>query len=421
MSVPAEHTVGCASTRAVPEMTSRGSMTANWPHPTSSTPGSAARARPEGGHLYQINLFRVCSFASVILIHVLSGAMLLPSVPAHAVQMLLHFTREAFFALTGFVLTYQALRRPLPARQFWRKRLPWVAVPYLVWSIVYWARFTWGIWPQTTAEDALEGLLRGLVTGGHWYHLYFLLVTLQMYLVFPALLRLLRVTAGRHAWLLAASIAVQLLLATLATYAPHTGLGMGLLGEHGDVTLPAYQLYTLVGMLAACHFDAFHAWVRRHGRLVLAALVGTVLLAQACYWTVLAQGMAPLRASTVFQPWLVPYFLAVLAALYALGSWWSTHRRPHGWASHVINYASDRSFGIFLAHPLVLDGLLTPFRTLAEAIGPLASLILLYLATIAGTVLLTELLRHLPGSRAITGRARLPWPQPAQTGHIQAP
>ncbi|MHA6803681.1 acyltransferase [Salinifilum ghardaiensis] len=367
--------------------------------------------------MYQINLFRVLSFASVILIHVLSGAALLPSMPSHAVQMLLHFTREAFFALTGFVLTYQALRRPLPARQFWRKRFPWVAAPYLTWSVVYWIRFTWGAWPQTTLEDALDGLLLGLVTGGHWYHLYFLLVTLQMYLVFPALLRLVRATAGQHRWLLAASIAAQLALAGLASYAPRTGLWTPVLDEHIDVMLPAYQLYALVGMLTAWHFDAIHAWVRRHGRIVLAALAGTALLAQACYWTVVAHGMSPLRAGTVFQPWLVPYFLTVLATLYAVGSWWAAHRRPGDRASRVITYASERSFGIFLAHPLVLDALLAPFRALAATIGPLASLALLYLATIAGTALLTELLRHLPGSRALTGRARLPWPPLPQFGH----
>ena len=40
--------------------------------------------------------------------------------------------------------------------------------------------------------------LVALVTGTASYHLYFLLVSMQLYLVFPLLRRLLRATAGRH-------------------------------------------------------------------------------------------------------------------------------------------------------------------------------------------------------------------------------
>ncbi|GAB2731999.1 acyltransferase [Salinifilum aidingensis] len=373
-----------------------------------SAGAASAGSGKSGGHgyLYQIDLFRLLTFAAVILVHTLSAVAMLPLWPGQLAQTLLHFTREAFFALTGFVLTYQALRRPLPAATFWRKRFPLVAGPYVVWTVVYWFVATWPVRDEVTFGEAVfGGLLPGVVTGSGWYHLYFLLVTLQVYLVFPALVGLLRATAGGHRWVLLISLAAQVGVAWCVIAAPFARW----LWDNVDVTVLGYQFYTVLGAVAAMHFDAWHAWVRRHGLWFGVAFLAALAWAIGSYSAVVARGESPVLASNVFQPFAIPYFVAVIAALYAVGAWWAARRRPGGAASRVVDYASDRSFGIFLAHPLVLVVLVFPARALAGVIGVVPATALLYLATVLGTVVLADVLRRLPGSKVLTGRPRVPW------------
>src|ERR1700712_1588679 len=88
-------------------------------------------------HLHEVDLCRLLTFACVIGVHVLSAATTLDDVPSDGGQLLLHFTREAFFTLTGFVLTFQALRRPQRPLPFWGRRIPLVLTPYLTWTVLY--------------------------------------------------------------------------------------------------------------------------------------------------------------------------------------------------------------------------------------------------------------------------------------------
>src|SRR5205823_1735076 len=103
---------------------------------------------------------------------------------------------------TAFVLTYSYRDREPRWPAFWRRRYLLIGVPYLVWSTIYFLAHGNGLRPGL--------LMRQLVTGTAEYHLYFLLVSMQLYLVFPLLRWLLRAAAGRHRLLLAGAVAYQI-------------------------------------------------------------------------------------------------------------------------------------------------------------------------------------------------------------------
>ncbi len=64
-----------------------------------------------------------------------------------------------------------------------------------------------------------------MALGTAWYHLYFLLVSMQIYLVFPLILWLVRKTAGHHGVLLAISAVIQLALTSWLMYGgAHVGV-----------------------------------------------------------------------------------------------------------------------------------------------------------------------------------------------------
>jgi peptidoglycan/LPS O-acetylase OafA/YrhL len=377
------------------------------PTKTAATETAAAdTAAPAKRYLHQIDLFRLLTFACVILVHVVSGTNAQQSVPSNALQELLHFTREAFFALTGFVLVYQYGRRKLTVSTFWLRRFQLVGIPYVVWSVFFWG-YALSTGPHESASTAVGHLLLELVEGTAWYHLYFLLVTMQVYLLFPLLMKLLRATEGHHRWLLLASGAVQLCVVYLITYPPVNGPVTGEVYARLFATIVPYQFYTVLGAVAAFHFQAVHSWVRRHGRLIGVGFVVVGIATLGAYFLNIHLGTSPLAASSVFEPYMMPWFLAIITGMYALGSRWAARRTDHQRFAKVIRYASDRSFGIFLVHPLGLVIMDNTVAALRASVGQPWTTILVYLGTVTITVAIVEVLRRVPGSLALTGRPML--------------
>jgi len=359
-------------------------------------------------HLHYVDLVRVLTVGLVIGTHVLALTPVEPTVLFGALTIAFHVSREVFFLLTAFVLVYSTGRRQVRWPRFWRKRYLFVVVPYVTWTVLYF--FANG------GPFLGESFLTELLTGTARYHLYFLLVSMQIYLVFPLIRTLLRVTGKHHGVLVVASLGFQLVF-SLAVQRQWTAGPLSGWLRVPDPFLPSYLGYILIGAVAAWHRDQLIGWTRYYARqvltgcvLVLAAAIG-IYLAQ-----VYAGGQPPLTASVVFQPAVTLASFAVAWAFLTLGLLWQESGRR---GERVVRATSDASFGIYLLHPLVLQGVLlaateTGLLTLTPvvpnpvmlAVMILAFVPLLYL--ISG--LLTAAIRRTPVSLALTGRA---WSRPA--------
>ncbi|HWD06693.1 MAG TPA: acyltransferase [Amycolatopsis sp.] len=353
-------------------------------------------------HLRQLDGYRLMTFLLVIFVHVLGATTFPQDIPSDALETLLHLTREAFFALTAFVLMYGHRDRPLRTGTFWRKRVPLVAVPYVVWSVIYWG------YSMVTAGQpvgSMTGQLRALVIeiadGTAWYHLYFLLVTLQVYLLFPLLIKLAAVIR-RHPWLvLSASGALQLAVTTVMSYPPD-GVEYSTVSRFFTTLLP-YQFYSVLGAVAAVHFETVHAWLVGHARTVVAAVVATLVVAEVGYFLSVHNGEWPELASDAYRPYVIPWCIAAIAGLYLAGTRWAASGR----GSRVMSWAVDRSFAIFLAHPLALALLAPLIAYVGDGAGAPWTTVVVFPATLVLTLLIVEVLRRLPWSKALTGRAPL--------------
>src|ERR1700729_4348149 len=157
----------------------------------------AALPGVRGGYISQFDSFRVIACCAVVLQHSLLWNVQSGNTTAWAFVMLLHFSRTAFFFLAAFLLTYSQITRPRSTRGFWRRRYVQMGVPFLAWTGIYWV-FTMasgGSWDQ-----AWPLLWKDVVYG--YYQLYFVVVLLLLYLVFPLVLRVLRATS-HHAAIMA--------------------------------------------------------------------------------------------------------------------------------------------------------------------------------------------------------------------------
>ncbi len=203
---------------------------------TSTTADSGTT--PRRPYVHAVDVVRLITFVCVVGVHAVSMAMNPEDVTTGAAVSLLHFTRGAFFILSAFVLTYAQADRRLDVRRFWPRRFLYVGVPYLVWSVVYW----WIAVDGVPRLDDVRQLGIEVLTGTANYHLYFLLVSLQLYLLVPLLLWVVRRTRGHHGVLLAVSGLVELALLALTHY-PAWPAGWTTLQANVLVLSPVYQFY----------------------------------------------------------------------------------------------------------------------------------------------------------------------------------
>lgn len=144
-----------------------------------------------------LDLQRGVSILAVILIHVTSYPVaFLPEksllYPFYfIINNAAHFAVPSFLFLSALVLFYQYDGRQLKWLDFYWKRLKRIIIPYLFWSLFYTAYVSY-----VQKASILEGVYRffkGLLVGGSYDHLYFMIIIAQFYLVFPLLSILFRI------------------------------------------------------------------------------------------------------------------------------------------------------------------------------------------------------------------------------------
>jgi len=365
------------------------------PHPMAESRGRR--------HLYEVDIVRLLTFVCVVGVHAVSGSMDPDNVASGAFVSLLHFTRGTFFLLSAFVLTYALGSKPVEVRRFWPRRFLYVGVPYVVWTVIYW----WIALGRLPGVDDLGQLGHELLTGTGNYHLYFLLVSLQLYLLFPLLVWLVRRTRGHHRALFLVSGALELVLLALTHYATWPG-SWATVQANALVLAPTYQFYFVAGALAAVHHDRFHAWVVRRPRAVVGALVVTAALHVGVYLVQLPSSGSVARAYDPLQPSVVPWTVAVTLGLYAVGIVYARSRRPGTRLATFVDQASVASFGVFLVHPLFLNTLLGRWLSWGySSLDPTLSGVLAWAGTLVLSYAFAALVIRTPLALPLAGRKRL--------------
>lgn len=333
------------------------------------------------------------------------------SVSSGAVLLLLHVSRLGFFFVSSCMLTYTYADlswRGLP-RFYWRRFLS-VGVPYACWTVIYFffllpTRHYHGVGP------ALKSLAMMAETG--YYQLYFLLVIMQFYVVFPLVLLVLRWTRGRHGLVLAVAGLAQLALAVLT----HWGLLPRLMLRYGQVDGLSYLFYLIGGCVVAFHLEAADAWVRRHARLVVTLTAVAAVAAEGVYFlahygvtSVLGAGSDP------FQPSVIPFNIGAIACVYLAGVALVRPGRSR-FTRAVVRSGSDNAYGIYLTHMLFITVLLwLGWKNLSPVIPwPLLCLLTVVIVVSCGAML-TALLARTPLAVPLTGRRRVPWKKPGRRG-----
>jgi peptidoglycan/LPS O-acetylase OafA/YrhL len=317
---------------------------------------------------------------------------------------LLHVTREAFLFVSACMLTYSVRDQPgIDHRTFWRRRVGLVAVPYVCWTVVYFL-LTIGSAPGTVGGDTLHLLY---LVGTGYYQLYYLLVLLEFYALFPLCLILVRRTAGHHGILVLASGLAQVALVS----AMHWGVAPAwVTGYWATREVTSYQFYLIAGMVMALHLDEFHHWLCTHVWQIVAATVVAAATAEAWYYLSVDHVFSWLGSSAdPFQPIVIPFNLGAIACIYLAGVALVGRRRSPR-TRRAVHSGSDNSYGVYLAQLLFITVLgWLGWRQLDDVLPwPLVS-VLTVAVVFTACIGLTELLARTPWAKPLTGRSRVPW------------
>src|SRR2546421_6399164 len=322
------------------------------------------QARP---YIYELDLMRPVTAVTVVAVHVLSGTAMLNHTQAglqvqNGIITSVHFTRDVFMFITALALTYVYFGKSFSGKRFWAKRSMGVLLPYCIWSIAY----TWVNTSQHSPAAFAKLALFNILTANASYQLYYILLTLQLYLVLPLFLLFLK-HIKHHPWrALGISFALQVLL----MYVDYRYLQQGTLASSGvwqvvaayqDRFLLTYQFYFILGGLAALYLKQARAFVLSYGKWIVSGFV----LALAALWVhfllqvdVYHESLG--YATSVLQPIMEFYSPTVILLLGFLACRWAKQRNQQGLPKgyRFWHMLSDASFGIYLVHVFILTALL---------------------------------------------------------------
>jgi peptidoglycan/LPS O-acetylase OafA/YrhL len=239
-----------------------------------------------------------------------------------------------------------------------------------------------------------------------YFQLYFLLVIMQFYLVFPLVLLLLRRTRGHHGAVMAVALLAQVAIAI----GMHWNLLPRTMVRFGQQDALSYLLYLVGGCVVAFHLDQVHAWVCAHARLIAALTVAAALAAEGVYFLAAYGVTTALGAgSDPFQPSLIPFNIGAVTCGYLAGVALVRPGRSRR-VQAMVRAGSDNAYGIYLSHLLFLIALTWAGWGKLSSVIPwpvlcLVTVVMVFTASMA----LTGILARTPLAVPLTGRARVPW------------
>jgi len=374
--------------------------------------GQREQTRP---YIYELDLMRPVTAVTVVAVHVLAFTQSLNHTTTglqvqNGIITSVHFTRDVFMFITALALTYVYFGRPFSGKRFWAKRSIGVLVPYCIWSIAY----TWVNTSQHSPAAFAKLALLNILTGNASYQLYYILLTLQLYLVLPLFLLFLK-HIKQHPWrALSISFALQVFL----MYADYRYLQQGTLASSGvwqvveafqGSFLLTYQFYFILGGLAALFLQQERAFVLRYGKWI----VGGFVLALVALWVhfllqvdVYHESLA--YATSVLQPMMTFYSPVVIILLGFLACRWAsrTDRQGHPKGYRFWHTLSDASFGIYLVHVFILTALLQWVVPLMPEAWPVALRVFFtWFLTAGGAAAISILLMKTPVLSHLVGRS----------------
>lgn len=348
-------------------------------------------------HLQEFDLLRALATFTVIAIHI-TAAYVLISPLGYIGNQLARFAVPLFIILSGFLLYNADLNgNGFKIGDFYRRRFDRILWPYILWTCFY--VFLGGMIGGNPGL-AIKQLPVHLLWGTGSYHLYFLVIMIQLYLLYP----LFRMTLQKKPAILIAGSFLLTLLAQIFLY----------LIMLGKISIdPAYNSFNLVFFPVWLFYFVLGMWAAQEKEHWQQKLAGKELLLT-CIWVIsltllfLDSHYTGAYGSSI-RPSVMLYTISSYFLFYALARH-GQHRK-----AGLIHWIAQQSFLIYLIHPAILSAVIYTaiyagwIDLWAGTRGMLAQYLLVTMLSLLFTYLisLTPLADKLGGKRAKIKPARV--------------
>lgn len=297
--------------------------------------------------LIGLDYLRALACILVLVIHTTSIYLVAPSREAYRLLFagMNTFAGSAvavFIFISGLSLTLGYKERKLAYIPFIKRRLQRIGGPFIFWSLFYLVVINRGLWINYGPLSIVGTLL-----GFSMYHLYYMVIIIQLYLIYPFLLKLHKKLP--YWW-------VTLVFFFLGIWCEKKGLQIGpwSVSDRFGFT---YGGYFSLGIMAGLRNEAWQRWLKqwRIGLAFAWVAVGTV---------------ASLQVFRQFSPWYSDwpilggyrYLIFALVTIffsYSFVEWFAVFLgrnlgQSADYAHQVLKSVSKKSLDIYLVHPFFL-------------------------------------------------------------------
>jgi len=296
---------------------------------------------------------------AVIAVHVSMNYTRIPDVNLLAltnvfIYITAHFAVPVFIFISGWVLAARYTGE-FSIREFYRRRAKTILIPYLFFTALYLlvnVEGTIGFAGVPSLERVTEALLLG--TGA--YHLWFFALIIQLYLLYPLIVRGYDLF-DRFGAVLYLLFSLLFLLALWNTGAHLMGAYVG--PEWYTVLIrlfPSHLFYFVLGIHVARYTDRSRSVLRSLSPVWVLAAAGGAALALGGIWVASMLHYGSFAGSTlavfcIYRILEPLYYVPVIAVLVLAA--WRLDSAGGGMAGATQSFG-DHSYGIYLIHPLVI-------------------------------------------------------------------
>jgi peptidoglycan/LPS O-acetylase OafA/YrhL len=337
------------------------------------------------GKIYEFEVFRFFAIVAVVLIHSTSQGvgMLDPQSKIHVVFNFLNkislYAVPSFIFMSGVVLFYNyygkwQLKDIIP---FYAKRLKFIVVPYVVVSLFYYL-FNQRLYFHTMTIN-LSHFLSLLPWAKSGYHLYFIIIILQFYVLFPLLLFLVKKFPLVQRYFTWIGIGLFILFYFINKYYYSF--------PHRTSLCFTYFAFFFLGASIGMNYAKALASILKHRLWIGVCTLITGLGVVIPYVLVDYHHIAPQYVFDFFF-----YTYGIFASLFFLWLAYTIHQK-YSKTSTVLQNIGSHSFGIYLIHPALLGLYTMKIKTSGGSIAYLLYFAGGFLVAFGGAYLLTVLIK----------------------------
>src|SRR5699024_6703715 len=331
-------------------------------------------------YFYDINFIRAIAALCVVMVHVTSANYSLNEGYFNWLLLFLNqivrFGTPFFAVISGFLLYNQAIEGKYNFKKFVSSRFSKVMIPFIIWSLVYQLMGSFSF-SDINELESLKYYIYDFLLGKSHFHLYFIAVILQFYLLFPIIQKF---HTKKH----------LLFFTIIAFYINFFYLldppdnGEGLINEflHERAFIFKWIFYFLFGGLLVHWWEPIVNYVKSNKKFVfLMGLVPLIFIIND--YTSSDKILNSTRITNMIH---VPILFIAFTNVYYLMRYFYKFR-------NILLSIGNMSMGIYLVHPLILHFMKEEFTWMLERTRwvPLA-----YVTTVLLSIIIVKLIHKLP-------------------------